>query len=125
MKRLIICNDNKLTVCTQAISSGDIVEKYTPIFSLTKESDHELTLELSGIARGYYIIPSELSSSQEKAAHLITLLTCAEESQVTDMHKILNSFVSGKITSGSMFNFENDGSFKREPEEAYNLINKI
>ncbi|HGF0883495.1 TPA: type IV secretion protein Dot, partial [Legionella pneumophila] len=23
------------------------------------------------------------------------------------------------------FNFENDGSFKREPEEAYNLINKI
>ncbi|HAT9075132.1 TPA: type IV secretion protein Dot, partial [Legionella pneumophila subsp. pneumophila] len=43
MKRLIICNDNKLTVCTQAISSGDIVEKYTPIFSLTKESDHELT----------------------------------------------------------------------------------
>ncbi|HEN4790504.1 TPA: type IV secretion protein Dot, partial [Legionella pneumophila] len=64
-------------------------------------------------------------SSQEKAAHLITLLTRAEESQVTDMHKILNSFVSGKITSGSMFNFENDGSFKREPEEAYNLINKI
>ncbi|HAT9829371.1 TPA: Dot/Icm T4SS effector PieF, partial [Legionella pneumophila subsp. pneumophila] len=35
------------------------------------------------------------------------------------------SFVSGKVTSGSMFNFENDGSFKREPEEAYNLINKI
>ncbi|HAT2048931.1 TPA: type IV secretion protein Dot [Legionella pneumophila] len=125
MKRLIICSGNKLTICTQVISSGDIVERYTPIFSLTKESDKEFTLELSGIVKGLYIIPSELSSSQEKAAHLITLLTRAEESQTTDMHKILNSFVSGKVTSGSMFNFENDGSFEREPEEAYNLINKI
>ncbi|HAT1658048.1 TPA: type IV secretion protein Dot [Legionella pneumophila] len=125
MKRLIICSGNKLTICTQAISSGDIVERYIPIFSLTKESGKEFTLELSGIVKGFYIIPSELSSSQEKAAHLITLLTRAEESQTTDMHKILNSFVSGKVTSGSMFNFENDGSFKREPEEAYNLINKI
>ncbi|HAT2067550.1 TPA: type IV secretion protein Dot [Legionella pneumophila] len=125
MKRLIICNGNKLTVCIQAISSGDIVEKYTPIFSLTKESDKEFTIELSGIAKGYYVIPSELSSSQEKAEYLITLLTRAEESQTTDMHKILNSFVSGKVTSGSLFHFENDGSFKREPEEAYNLINKI
>ncbi|HHL3493316.1 TPA: type IV secretion protein Dot [Legionella pneumophila] len=125
MKRLIICNGNKLTVCIQAISSGDIVERYTPIFSLTKGSDKQFALELSGIAKGYYVIPSELSSSQEKAAHLITLLTRAEKSQTTDMHKILNSFVLGKITSGTRFNFENDGSFKREPEEAYNLINKI
>lgn len=125
MKRLIVCNDTKLTVCTQAISSGDIVENYTPIFSLIKESDKVFTLELSGIAKGYYVIPSELSSSQEKAKYLITLLTRAEEYQTTDMHKVLNSFVSGKVTSGSMFNFENDGSFKRDPEQAYNLINKI
>ncbi|HAT8180508.1 TPA: type IV secretion protein Dot [Legionella pneumophila] len=126
MKRLIICSGNKLTVCTEAISSGDIlINRYIPIFSLTKESDNQFTLELSGIATGFYTIPSELISSQEKAAHLITLIARSKESQTTDMHKILNSFVSGKVTSGSLFNFESDGSFKREPKEAYNLINKI
>lgn len=115
MKRLIICNDNKLTVCAQLISYGDtFINRYTPVFSFTKVSDQEFTIELAKIGEAFYTIPSELSSSQEKAAHLITLLTRAEESQVTDMHKILNSFVSGKITSGSMFNFENDGSFKRD-----------
>ncbi|HCD9576669.1 TPA: type IV secretion protein Dot [Legionella pneumophila] len=126
MKRLIICNGNKLTVCTQLISYGDaFIDRYTPVFSFTKVSDQEFTIELAKIGEAFYTIPSELSTSQEKAEHLITLLTRAEESQVTDMHKILNSFVSGKVTSGSMFNFENDGSFKREPEQAYNLINKI
>lgn len=125
MRRLIICKNNTLTVCIQSISSGDLVDRYTPILSLTKDSKNEFTLELSRIASGFYKIPSELTSSKEKAAHLITLITRSEESAITDMHKVLNSFVSGKVATGSLFTFENDGSFKREPELASNLINKI
>lgn len=94
-----------------------------PVLTVTKDASKGIVVQLGAIAEEYYQIPPD-TSDIGKARYLLAYINKVPVGTKSDMHKVLEAFVSGKIESGVMFTFNDSGQFET-PEKSGDYENNL